>query len=63
MVWAGLDLAKAEHYIKLVSISEKPVVEGALTPMEHFSWKGRSMKMPTRVSLNKAVTIVGKPQE
>ena len=47
MVWTGLDIAKAAHYIKLVSTSEKLVVEGFPIPMEHLSLLGRSMGMPT----------------
>ena len=38
MVWTGLNIAKAVHYIMLVSNSEKLVIEGAPIPMEHLSW-------------------------
>ena len=37
MVWTGLGTAIAAHYIKLVLISGKPIVEGAPIPMEHLS--------------------------
>ena len=37
MVWTGLGIAIAVHYIKLVLTSENSVVEGAPIPMEHLS--------------------------
>ena len=38
MVWMGLDIAKAMHYIKIVSTSGKPILEGVPIPMEHLFW-------------------------
>ena len=37
MVSAGLDIAIMAHYIKLLLISGKLVIERALIPMEHLS--------------------------
>ena len=37
MVWTGLDTAIAVHYIKLLLTSELPIIEVALTSMEHPS--------------------------
>ena len=63
MVWIGLGTATMVHYIKLLLTSGMIVVEGAPIPMEHFLRKVGQWGCQLRVSLYKAVIVVGKPQE
>ena len=63
MVWTGLGTIIAGRYIKLVLISGKHVVEGAPIAMEHLLCKVGLWGCQLRISLYKAVIIVGKPQE
>ena len=63
MAWMGLGTAIVAHYIKLLLISGKSIVEGAPYPCNIFLRKISQWGCQLHISLYKVAIVVGKPQE